>query len=237
MTWQTVADRWSGPGLWFACSFLVVSNVFAVLDWLQPAWYARRAVLGAKQPALDGATWFRVVCNNVRNIVLAYVMGILLIICRHAIKPFSPVSDVGFWLYVTQLFTCYVWAELWFFCSHWWVHNNPQRMHLIHAKHHEFHTHTFAIVGLYCSISEMFVVNLPLSIFLPLVADFDPSVTTVSLTFIAVHICLNHSAHQLLPVWLDNVSYHLDHHRRVANHFGARWVEHHLLPILDRKEE
>lgn len=232
---EVLSERWHPPALCFLAGFVGLSQLFAVLDAWQPAWYRRCSVVAAEGeeiPRLTFRTWRRVTLNNARNIALTYLLGAVL--CVAGPSP-VPAASAGWLRYAGGFLLCYLWGEQWFWWSHWAVHHPrlpPALRRRIHGKHHEFR-HTYAIVGLYCSWEEMAVVNWPLSIVFPLVWGVQTSVFCGWMLLLGLHIANNHSMHWLLlPRWLDNPAYHYRHHREHHLHYGAGWVERYALWLV-----
>jgi len=222
---------WILPGIIFSTTFLFVTNMFAILDFIQPKWYIERQVSQYCKP-LTFTIWFKIVSNNIRNIIFSWFIGWIGWTLRFLLLETKIIpEELTLLLFVWQIICCYVWAELWFWFSHWFVHQDKIRYKKIHSKHHEYTT-PYAIVGLYCTIYEMLLINLPLSILMPIIICCHPITQSIWLSILATHIALNHSSHQLLPKWLDDVSYHAKHHSCPSIHYGAGWIEKKLLKVV-----
>ncbi len=81
------------------------------------------------------------------------------------------------------------------------------------------------MVGLYSSLGEMIIVNLPLAIGFGSIALIQPFIFAIWLGFLAWHIANNHSCHWILPKWIDNPAFHFLHHQFHTINFGATWVK------------
>jgi hypothetical protein len=218
--------QWWWPAACFISTFFVTANAYALLDVLQPAWYVRRQL--APTERLTQHTWRKLVCNNVRNFGLSLVVGWCIWASRVWLTGHNQPSTMR---RLPQLVLCYFWTDLWFWSSHYWVHSTPQRHSFIHAQHHEFKT-PCALSALYCSVPEMLIINLPLSILMPCIINCHPSVHALWLSMLSFYIVTIHSSHQLVPKWMIDVSYHLQHHHRSTSHYGAYYIECRVLPWL-----
>ena len=60
---------WLLPSTVFTTTFLLISNIYAVLDFLQPEWYKSRCVYDKQNQykPLTLKVWVYVVCNNIKN--------------------------------------------------------------------------------------------------------------------------------------------------------------------------
>ncbi len=229
MEYTLPLEWWLLPTIVFSSAFLIVSNIYAILDYTQFTCYKNRCVYTKTDnyKALTFKVWLRVIANDIRNIVLAFLFGYILWFIRSSFSPNSPrqFKDENIILILAQLFLCYIWAELWFWTSHFLVH---KYLPSIHKQHHEF-VYTYAIVGFYSSVGELLIINLPLSTYMCILLKCHPVTQSIWLFVLGTHICLNHSAHQLLPKRFDDVSYHAQHHILHNIHYGAGWVEKRLL--------
>jgi len=127
--------------------------------------------------------------------------------------------------YIAEFFGCYVWGELWFWLSHFLIHQSKTLMKAVHRQHHEYCDQLYSMVGFYCSLSEMCIINLPLAIGFAVLVKVNFKVLSLWLGILAWHISNNHSAHYLLPKRIDNPNYHRSHHIHYSHHYGASWAE------------
>ena len=81
----------------------------------------------------------------------------------------------------------------------------------------------------------MIIINLPLAIVFPAIICCHPFTQCVWLFILGSHISLNHSAHQVVPLWLLDVSYHPIHHQLGHTNFGAIWVQKWILGLHEEK--
>jgi len=192
MRFTEIFGLWHPPALCFTISFVGLSQLFAVLDHCQPKWYRNLSVVSFDEKyRLSFSTWKQITVNNFLNLLMTYVVGIALFVVLPSRETWNGLSEFPLWM---QALACYIWGETWFWTSHWWVHQHPHRMRVVHAKHHEFR-HLFAIVGLYCSPLEMLIVNWPLSIVFPILTRVHTTVFCLWMTVLGLHIANNHSIH------------------------------------------
>lgn len=224
---QCVYDHWNYPALSFAITFLIVSNLFAILDYLQPLWYMRLAV--SSIPIRTFTMWYKLFSNNIRNLLFSYWIGGLAWYIRIELLLGCPDHTHETWYtYLIQLQICYIGAEVWFYFSHYTVHQFPKINRYVHAQHHEFII-PIAMVGLYATCSEMLLINLPFALLPGILMGCESWVMSLWLMIIACGICLNHCSHQILPRWLFDAEYHIIHHKRSYCHFGADYIEKRFL--------
>jgi sterol desaturase/sphingolipid hydroxylase (fatty acid hydroxylase superfamily) len=214
-------ENWLLPASVFTLTFVILSHLFALCDALQPEWYVKCAV-SSHYVKLTWPIYIHLLINNLRNIVFAFLVGLCCWSLRVLLLGCGG-NEFGIPRTVQWLIS-YLWAELWFWNSHFLVHQSPSVYHYVHAHHHRFRT-PIAMVGFYATLSEMLLINSPLALVPTIVLGSDVVTSSCWLALLATHICLNHSAHQLLPRWLDDVSYHAMHHLVEQRHFGASWVE------------
>lgn len=223
MLWDYLAFVWFGPGHWFAFSYLVFANAYAILDFMQPEWYAKRALCTSQTLTLR--VWLKLNATSIMNLIVSDVIGSLIWSIRWYLSPIVPTNDVG--LGVMHIAICIVWTECWFWTSHYWMHKvSWLRRH--HDKHHEY-TIPFALCTLHSSPIEMLFVNLPLSILMPCILGMHPFFQTMWLVFLSFHIVTIHSSHQLLPLCVIDASYHLEHHICKSKHYGNRRIEKYIM--------
>jgi sterol desaturase/sphingolipid hydroxylase (fatty acid hydroxylase superfamily) len=125
---------------------------------------------------------------------------------------------------------CYILGDTWFCCAHYFIHKYSQLNQYIHAEHHKYRI-PVAIIGMYSSLSEMIIINLPLAIVFPCIFACDSRIQSIWLFVLATHISLNHSCHQILPIWISDASYHPTHHIKCNVNFGADWIQKNIIKL------
>lgn len=223
LAFASAMTHWTPAALAFGLAFLYFANLYAYLDHTQPFWYHFRAVSPYRHQLVHFREWLHLNLYALRNIILAYLAGLALYTLRFTLFVTDTNADLSL-LDLTNLLICYPLGSELFGVLHWLVHRNPTINHLVHSLHHSYHK-PIALVGLYASILEMFLINIPLGVLPPLIMNLSPIGTRLYTALLALYISTNHSGHQLVPLWLIDVSYHDIHHRRATENYGSIFLE------------
>lgn len=211
--------HWTPAALSFGIAFLFSANLYAYLDHTQPWWYHLRAISPYRHQLVHFREWLHLNLYALRNIILAYLVGLALYTLRFTFIPIDTNGDLSL-LDLTNLLICYPLGSELFGILHWLVHRNPIINCLVHSLHHSYRK-PIALVGLYASISEMLLINIPLGVLPPLIMNLSLTSTRIYTALLALYISTNHSGHQLVPRWLIDVSYHDIHHRHSTQNYGS----------------
>lgn len=213
--------HWFIPSVCFAAVFLFVANVYAYLDVTQPEWYQRRSVTEHKRVTLDRDRWMSLNAYAIRNIFLAWVVGMLVFSIASQLDwvPHTGAIPVSF----AQLTFCYLIGSEYFGWAHWIVHRRKWLNDAVHHHHHQY-AYPVALVGLYASVAEMMVLNIPLAVLPPLLMRADTILAACYTSLLAFYVATNHCGHQLIPKLAIDVSFHDLHHQIASKHYGSYWL-------------
>lgn len=215
-------DNWLYPALSFSVIYLTVGNMYAILDFLQPSWYKRRAV-HTRSFELGFISWYNLMRINMRNIIVGGIITFFMWYLRIFLIGCPAVRyDMGK-TELKELLLCKIFAQSWFFLTHYTFHKIPWLYLKIHSFHHIFKT-PIALSGLYANIWEIIIVNIPTAFFMPIYLGISPVIASIWVGLLAVHLCITHSSHRLFP-WVEDPVYHMQHHLHADRHFGAVGTE------------
>lgn len=207
----------------FSIVFLTTANTLAYFDFVQPEWYQKRSVTPNRvRMTLDRRRWIILNAYAVCNVMFAWIVGSCAFsLARHI--GWSPVEEDSLTTSVVKLGLCYFIGSEYIGWTHWTVHQIRWLNDAVHRHHHRY-SYPVALCGLYASIGEMLIMNVPLAVLPPILLRANIYVTTFYSTFLAFYAAINHCGHQVIPKWIIDVSYHDLHHQAISVHFGTYWL-------------
>lgn len=209
------------PFLLIAVPYFLLGLGLLCLDLRAPAWYVRWKVKGRRS---TGAT-VTTLCPAPRKLmrVLLFNFGSSLMITMSTAWALlardltfelpakeTPYEAIG--KFVVSMFL----SDTYFYHSHFLMHTRWFYKY-VHSLHHEA-VEPFGLVTNYCSLPELFIVNLP-TVFV------GPTVTRMSLPLYygwiltsTVYTMLEHSG--LRPIFFMDPTHHYRHHSMIRGNYG-----------------
>lgn len=223
-------NYWYIPSTVFTCSYLLFTLGYSLCDYMQPRWYIRKAIPTIDiQPIFTLSLWCWLLLVSCCNLLLSFVVGCGLWSLRWYFIEFNDDDHSTWKVGLFHLVVCYLWTDIWFWTSHYLMHRFVWLYKHGHKMHHRYAV-PFAITTLYSHPIEMIFTNLPISIVMPCLLGMHWVYQSIWLVLLCAHITTIHSSHQLIPIWMTNVNYHLQHHTYHNKNYGAGWMEHTFKP-------
>lgn len=210
------------PTLTFGLSYFAISSIYSFLDITQPEFYSRTAINNIKPLTFN--TWARVMYINIINILFGLLVGFIGWVVRLGLTENPTVPDFVLSECAIHLVIFVIWEECWMTLIHWAVHQSGYFYKKIHSMHHEFPI-PYAITGLYCTLYEMALINLPISIGMWIALGSHPYTQAIWLFIVSFTLCSSHSSHQIFPKYIHNVEPHAIHHINPQVNFGSEFLE------------
>ncbi len=222
-------EYWTLPASTFVLSFIIVSHVLAVLDIYQPSWYKSREI--SPRPKVTWALYTRVMSKTMLNFIISFIIGAVLWSLRATKAPEFPTIPIA----LLQLVICYFFAEFSFWTTHFIAHH-PALYKRVHALHHAY-PKPIGLVAIYCSHWEMLIVNLPLSILMPIVLQMHPILNCIWSAGLMFYIVMIHCGHNLIPKSILDSNYHDQHHATSKGNYGSYILDNLFLGKGEEKKE
>ena len=210
---MSVLEYWLLPSCSFIGTFLLASHILAILDIYQPQWYKSTEI--SLRPKITYKLYAKVMSKTMLNFLMSFIIGAVLWSFRITKKPEFPSVYVA----VIQLAVCYFFAELSFWTTHYIAHH-PTLYKRVHSLHHMY-PRPIGLVAIYCSHWEMLIVNLPLSVVMPIILQMHPLINSIWSCGLMFYIVMIHCGHNLIPKWILDSNYHDRHHLTSKGNYGS----------------
>lgn len=210
---MNINEHWLIPSLTFVITFVILSHLLAILDYLEPEWYKNKEI--SVRPKISLKLYCKIMFRTSINFCIAFVVGHIL--CYLTIK--QPAEFPSLLISLLELIMCYFFAEFYFWLSHYIVHL-PTFYKKVHSLHHIF-TRPIGLVAIYCTHWEMLIVNFPLASLMPIILKMHPLIHSIWNFGLCFYIVMIHSGHNLLPKWILDSNYHDNHHKYSKGNYGS----------------
>jgi len=210
-------DYWLLPAASIVLTYMLTSHTLLIFDIFQPSWYKSREI--SQRPRITFELYTRVISKTLSHFFISFIIGASLwYFCATKVPEVPSLSQACF-----QIIICYFFAELFFWTSHFIVHQ-PALYKRFHALHHAF-PRPIALVSMYCSNWEMIFINLPISILMPALLQMHPILNSLWSSGLTFYIVMKHCGHNITPKWLLDAEYHDVHHSTAKGNYGLKMID------------
>jgi len=214
---MSALDYWLLPATSIVATYFLTSHSLLLFDIFQPSWYKSREI--SPRPKVTLHLYLQVMSKTLSHFLISFIIGFALWSLRVDRAPEVPSLPLA----AFQIVICYIFAELFFWTSHFIVHQ-PALFRRFHALHHAF-PRPIALVSMYCSNWEMIFINLPISILMPIVLQMHPVLNSLWSSGLTFYIVMKHCGHNITPKWLLDAEYHDVHHSTSKGNYGLKMID------------
>ncbi len=199
------------------------------LDEAQPQWWKQREVTYGKPQRHKLVNPGKLQWVYIQNYIFsgfALVCGWMLRVALFGHKTPLQVEweNMTWFMYLsTQLIVLLVInfvSQTWFYHAHRFVHSVPQLYNIIHKMHHEY-TEPVAAEAIYCTKTEMVLLNLMAVVIGPWILLPPSTTTAIWYASAAIYVPLAHGGHEVCSMF--SAAYHDAHHKFFTVNYGSQF--------------